>query len=200
MKPRVLPLVPMAGIERGSHCRVNRLITCRQENLTCSRERQLRSCRCCGSLQLPNQSPHWLTTSSSTRPRTRVLNNKTKTSGNAALGRRSRAGSIRRRALKLQLRLPLGKRPEAGCCAARLGDTALGAVGGAIAGNAGKGAAVGAAGGGLLGVMRRNDQIRQNQYAEQQWAQQNVAQYQQHRSDWLRAVKTCLTGRGYTVQ
>ena len=80
------------------------------------------------------------------------------------------------------------------------GHTALGAVGGAIAGNACKGAAIGAAGGGLLGVMRRNDQIRQDQYAQQQWAQQNAAQYEQHRSDWLRAVKACLTGRGYTVQ
>jgi hypothetical protein len=80
------------------------------------------------------------------------------------------------------------------------GGAALGAVGGAIAGKAGKGAAIGAAGGGLLGVMRRNDQVRQEQNAHQQWAQQNVAQYEQNRSSWVRGVKACLTGRGYTVQ
>ena len=80
------------------------------------------------------------------------------------------------------------------------GGAALGAVGGAIAGNAGKGAAIGAAGGGLLGVMRRNNQVRQEQYAHQQWANQTVAQYEQNRSGWVRAVKACLTGRGYTVE
>ena len=34
-KPGILLLAQMAGIERGSHCRVNQLITCRQENRTC---------------------------------------------------------------------------------------------------------------------------------------------------------------------
>ena len=73
-------------------------------------------------------------------------------------------------------------------------------IGGAIAGNAGKGAAIGAGAGGLLGTVRRNDQVRQEESAHQQWAQQNVAQYEQNRSSWVRAVKACLTGRGYTVQ
>ena len=96
--------------------------------------------------------------------------------------------------------LPAAQAPRGGLLRGAAGGAALGAVGGAIAGSAGKGAAIGAAGGGLLGVMRRNDQVRQEQYAQQQWAQQNVAQYEQHRSDWVRAVKACLTGRGYTVQ
>jgi hypothetical protein len=52
----------------------------------------------------------------------------------------------------------------------------------------------------MLGVMRRNDQVRQEHYAQQHWAQQNVAQYEQQRSEWVRGVKACLTGRGYTVQ
>jgi predicted lipid-binding transport protein (Tim44 family) len=95
---------------------------------------------------------------------------------------------------------PLREAPKGGLLRGAAGGAALGAVGGAIAGNAGKGAAIGAAGGGLLGVMRRNDQARQQQYANQQWANQNVAQHEQHRSDWFRAVKACLTGRGYTVQ
>jgi hypothetical protein len=95
---------------------------------------------------------------------------------------------------------PTREAPRGGLVRGAAGGAALGAVGGAIAGNAGKGAAIGAAGGGMLGVMRRNDQVRQDNYAQQQWTQQNVAQYEQKRSDWVRAVKACLTGRGYTVQ
>jgi hypothetical protein len=95
---------------------------------------------------------------------------------------------------------PAREAPRGGLVRGAAGGAALGAVGGAIGGSAGKGAAIGAAGGGLLGVMRRNDQVRQQEYANQQWAQQNVAQYEQNRSNWVRAVKACLTGRGYTVQ
>jgi YmgG-like glycine-zipper protein len=95
---------------------------------------------------------------------------------------------------------PTRQAPKGGLVRGAAGGAAVGAIGGAIAGNAGKGAAIGAAGGGLLGTVRRNDQVRQEQYAHQQWAQQNVAQYEQNRSNWVRAVKACLTGRGYTVQ
>lgn len=95
---------------------------------------------------------------------------------------------------------PASKAPKGGLVRGAAGGTAVGAVGGAIGGSAGKGAAIGAAAGGLVGVMRRNDQVRQEQYAQQQWAHQNVAQYEQQRSNWLRAVKACLTGRGYTIQ
>ena len=45
---------------------------------------------------------------------------------------------------------------------------ALGAVGGAIAGDAGKGAAIGAGVGGTVGLMRRNQQRRQEAYANDQ--------------------------------
>jgi hypothetical protein len=75
----------------------------------------------------------------------------------------------------------------------------LGAAGGAIAGNAGKGAAIGALTGGVLGRMRRQEQVRSNNQAQQQWAQQQSASYDQRRSQWLSAYKTCLSGRGYTV-
>jgi hypothetical protein len=125
---------------------------------------------------------------------------KTRTSGNAVLGRPSRRGSILRRERQLQLHPPSREAPKGGLLRGAAGRAALGALGGAIAGNAGKGAAIGAAGGGLLGLMRRNDQVRQEQYANQQWAQQNIAQQGQNRSSWVRAVKACLTGRGYTVQ
>jgi hypothetical protein len=95
---------------------------------------------------------------------------------------------------------PARQAPKGGLVRGAAGGAAIGAAGGAIAGNAGKGAAIGAATGGLLGAVRRNDQARQEQYAHQQWTQQNVAQYEQNRSNWVRAVKACITGRGYTVQ
>jgi predicted lipid-binding transport protein (Tim44 family) len=95
---------------------------------------------------------------------------------------------------------PARQAPKGGLIRGAAGGAGIGAIGGAIAGNAGKGAAIGAATGGLLGTVRRNDQIRQEEYAHQQWAQQNVAQYEQNRSSWVRAVKACITGRGYTVQ
>lgn len=95
---------------------------------------------------------------------------------------------------------PARQAPKGGLLRGAAGGAAIGAVGGAIGGNAGKGAAIGAGAGGLLGAVRRNDQVRQEEYAHQQWAQQNVAQYEQNRSSWMRAVKACITGRGYTVQ
>jgi len=75
----------------------------------------------------------------------------------------------------------------------------LGAAGGAIGGNAGKGAAIGALTGGVLGRVRRQDQIRANNQAQQQWAQQQTASYDRRRGQWEGAYKTCLKGRGYTV-
>lgn len=75
----------------------------------------------------------------------------------------------------------------------------LGAAGGAIGGNAGKGAAIGALTGGVLGRMRRQDQVRSNNQAQEQWAQEQTASYNQRRGQWESAYKTCLTGRGYTV-
>ena len=95
---------------------------------------------------------------------------------------------------------PLRQAPQGGLIRGGAGGAAVGAVGGAIGGNAGTGALIGAAAGGLLGTMRRNNQLRQEQFAHQQWGQQNVAQFEQNRSSWVRAVRTCLTGRGYTVQ
>lgn len=70
---------------------------------------------------------------------------------------------------------------------------ALGAVGGAIAGDAGKGAAAGAAMGGLFGGMKRMDQARANQQAQQSASAQQSSAYE-------RALGACLEGRGYTVR
>ncbi len=71
-----------------------------------------------------------------------------------------------------------------------------GAAIGAIAGDAGKGAAIGAAGGGLMGGMRRRDSRRR----QDQWAQQESANYQNQRNQFNRAFSACLEARGYTVR
>ncbi len=71
----------------------------------------------------------------------------------------------------------------------------MGLVGGALVGDAGKGAAIGAGAGATLGLFRRHDN-RQDTAAAQQQA---TAQYNQGMTDFNRAFKTCMQGRGYTV-
>jgi hypothetical protein len=95
---------------------------------------------------------------------------------------------------------PTREAPKGGVVRGAAGGAAIGAVGGAIGGSAGKGAAIGAATGGLLGAVRRNNQVRNEEYKHQQWAQQNISQYERNRSGWVRGVRACLTGRGYTVE
>ena len=73
---------------------------------------------------------------------------------------------------------------------------ALGAVGGAIAGDAGKGAAIGAGVGATAGFMRRNQQRRQEAYANDQ----AMAQYQAGMNQYNQAFAACMQGRGYTVR
>lgn len=76
----------------------------------------------------------------------------------------------------------------------------LGAVGGAIGGDAGEGAAIGAATGALFGGMRRRQQRREMAYQQDQWAQNQTAQYQQKQNNYNQAWSACMTGRGYTVK
>lgn len=81
---------------------------------------------------------------------------------------------------------------------------AIGAAGGlavgALTGNARRGALIGGGGGALMGGLRRNEQNRQQAHAEEQWAQREVAQYQQNRNGFNRAMTACLEGRGYSVR
>ena len=84
---------------------------------------------------------------------------------------------------------PPEEQPRGGLLRGGAFGAGLGAIGGAIAGDAGKGAAIGAIAGGLLGGVRRHEQVRENQ----------AASYEQRRGQWLDAYKTCLSGRGYTV-
>ena len=78
--------------------------------------------------------------------------------------------------------------PGAGLVRGAAGGAAIGAVGGAIGGNAGKGAAIGAGTGALIGGLRRQGQLAQQQ-----------GQAQQQGSVYNRAVGTCMQARGYTV-
>jgi hypothetical protein len=89
-----------------------------------------------------------------------------------------------------------------------VGGAAKGAVGGgllglgvgAIAGNAKKGAAIGALSGGAIGGVRSHQQQKQDEQAQQQWADQQASQYMQKRSAYNRAYSACLEGKGYTVK
>lgn len=80
------------------------------------------------------------------------------------------------------------------------GGALLGAGIGAIAGDAGKGAAIGGLSGGVIGGARSREQKRQQAHAEQQWAEEQAAQYAHKRNSYNRAYGACLEGRGYTVK
>jgi Glycine-zipper domain len=72
---------------------------------------------------------------------------------------------------------------------------AVGAVGGAIGGDAGKGAAIGAASGAMIGGMRRRDQMQQQQAQQAQAQDAQAAQM----DTFKRALATCLSAKGYSV-
>lgn len=95
---------------------------------------------------------------------------------------------------------PKSEAPQGGLLRGGVAGAAVGAVGGAIGGNAGKGAAIGGATGALIGGMRRADQVRREDQQQRNWANQEGARSQQGRANYDRAVRACLTGRGYTVQ
>ncbi len=98
-------------------------------------------------------------------------------------------------------RLPSkAKAPQGGLLQGGARGAALGAVGGAIAGDAGKGAAIGAATGAMVGGMRRADQGRSEKQQQRDVASQGGAPATQGRTNYERAQRACLEGRGYTVQ
>ena len=86
---------------------------------------------------------------------------------------------------------------------ARRGGVGRGAVRGAAVGaivDGSDGARKGAAAGGAVGGIRRRDQVRRQEQAQRQWEQEQVAQYEQKRSNYNRAFAACMEGRGYTVR
>ena len=95
---------------------------------------------------------------------------------------------------------PKTKEPTAGVGKGAVGGGLLGLGIGAIAGDAGKGAAIGAVSGGVIGGVRRNRQRSQAQQQKQQWEQEQSQIYMQNRNNYNRAYSACLEGRGYTVK
>ena len=86
---------------------------------------------------------------------------------------------------------------------AKRGGVVRGAARGAIVGgiiDGSDGAKTGAKAGGAIGGIRRADQAHEEAVAQQQWEQQQAAQYQQGRDGYNRAYSACLEGRGYTVR
>ena len=86
-----------------------------------------------------------------------------------------------------------------------VGDAARGAVvgsviGGITGGDWGRGAAAGAAGGALLGGMSRSQSRRQSERQQEEWAQREMARYNQRRAEYNRAWSACMEGKGYTVR
>jgi hypothetical protein len=95
---------------------------------------------------------------------------------------------------------PPQQAPKGGAVKGAAGGALAGAAIGSFSGQAGKGAAIGAVAGGMVGGIRRADQNRQQAAAEQQWAEQQAAEYNQKRTNYNRAYGACLEGRGYTVK
>jgi Glycine zipper len=94
---------------------------------------------------------------------------------------------------------PQPQAPQGGLFRGAAGGAALGAIGGAIGGNAGKGAAIGAGVGLLFGGFRRRHQMEEEQQAQQNYQSQQQSAMAQGHSNYERAFRACMAGRGYTV-
>ncbi len=90
--------------------------------------------------------------------------------------------------------------PAGGAVKGGAGGALVGLAIGSLSGSAGEGAAIGAVAGGIFGGLRARRQQEEAQEQQQQWADQQASQYMQQRDTYNRAYKTCLIGRGYTVQ
>ena len=75
-----------------------------------------------------------------------------------------------------------------------------GAALGAIVGDSSDAALKGAAAGALMGGWRKSKHRKEQQQAQDQWANQQAQQYQAARNHYNRAYAACLEGRGYTVR
>ena len=75
----------------------------------------------------------------------------------------------------------------------------LGTVIGAIAGNTGKGAAIGASSGAIVGAFNKYDEKKEREHYQKQYDEQQSREYAAKKGNYDRAYKTCLEGRGYTV-
>lgn len=91
---------------------------------------------------------------------------------------------------------PQSSKSEPSVARSAVGGAALGAIVGDSSDAAVKGAAAGA----LMGGWRKSKHRKEEQKAQDQWANQQAQQYQAARNQYNRAYAACLEGRGYTVR
>ena len=96
---------------------------------------------------------------------------------------------------------PKQKETKASAGRGAVGGALLGAgLGKVTGGSAKKGAVVGGVGGAVVGGSRKAGTEEENKKANQQWANEQTAEYKQKRSTYNRAYSACLEGKGYTVK
>ena len=94
---------------------------------------------------------------------------------------------------------PYSPPPQSNAPRGLFGGALLGAGLGAISGNAGEGAAIGALFGVIMGAHKDQQQQQQAQQQQQSYQQQQAGMQAQGLSNYQRAFKACMNGRGYNV-
>ena len=96
---------------------------------------------------------------------------------------------------------PKQKETKASAGRGAIGGALLGAGLGKITGHsAKKGAVAGGVGGAVVGGSRKAGTEEKNKKANQQWANEQGAEYTQNRNHYNRAFAACMEGKGYTVK
>lgn len=94
---------------------------------------------------------------------------------------------------------PFSPPPQSSPARGLFGGALLGAGLGAISGNAGEGAAIGALFGGLRSAHQSQQQQQQAQQQQAAYQQQQASMQAQGLSNYQRAFRACMNGRGYNV-
>jgi hypothetical protein len=95
---------------------------------------------------------------------------------------------------------PVQEKSRGGLLKGAAGGALVGTGIGAIAGDTGKGAAIGAVHGALIGGLKRHKDQSEEEKKQQQWAQEQEDLLQQKRGVYNRAFSACMEGRDYTVK
>ena len=96
---------------------------------------------------------------------------------------------------------PKQKETKASAGRGAVGGALLGAgLGKITGGSAKKGAVIGGAGGAVVGGSRKAGTAEENKKANQQWANEQGAEYTKKRNHYNRAFSACMEGKGYTVR
>jgi hypothetical protein len=96
---------------------------------------------------------------------------------------------------------PKQKETKASAGRGAFGGALLGAgLGKITGGSARKGAVAGGVGGAVVGGSRKAGTAEENKKANQQWANEQGADYTQRRNHYNRAFSACMEGKGYTVR